>query len=125
MILDLSSKITLERIPQRYYRPADALEAVRQSRFEKLRTDIFDDEVEGAVNVAQEIAALIRSKQKENDNCVLALPGGSSPMGVYAELVRMHKEEGLSFKMCMFLTYRTFILWMTLIIQMHLCFVKT
>ncbi len=98
MILDLSSKITLERIPQRYYRPADALEAVRQSRFEKLRTDIFDDEVEGAVNVAQEIATLIRSKQKENDSCVLALPGGSSPMGVYAELVRMHKEEGLSFK---------------------------
>lgn len=98
MILDLSSKITLERIPQRYYRPADALEAVRQSRFEKLRTDIFDDEVEGSVNVAQEIATLIRSKQKENDSCVLALPGGSSPMGVYAELVRMHKEEGLSFK---------------------------
>ncbi len=97
MILDLSSKITLERIPQRYYRPTDTLDAIRQARFEKLRTDIFENEVEGAVSVANEIAALIRSKQKENDTCVLGLPGGASPLEIYNELVRMHKEEGLSF----------------------------
>lgn len=97
MILDLSSKITLERIPQRYYRPTDTLDAIRQARFEKLRTDIFENEVEGAVSVANEIAALIHSKQKENDTCVLGLPGGASPLEIYNELVRMHKEEGLSF----------------------------
>lgn len=34
MIFDLSSKITLERIPIRYYRTADPVEAIRQTRFE-------------------------------------------------------------------------------------------
>lgn len=29
---------------------------------------------------------------------MLALPGGNSPRNVYAELIRMHKEEGLSFR---------------------------
>lgn len=98
MIFDLSSKITLERIPKRYYRPADALEATRQSRFEKLRTDIYETDEEGSKVVAQEIAELIRTKEKENDNCVLGLSGGSSPLRVYQELVRLHKKEGFSFK---------------------------
>lgn len=98
MIFDLSSKITLERIPKQYYRPADALEATRQSRFEKLRTDIYETDEEGSKVVAWEIAELIRTKEKENDNCVLGLSGGSSPLRVYQELVRLHKKEGFSFK---------------------------
>ncbi len=98
MIFDLSSKITLERIPKRYYRPENALEATRQSRFEKLRTDIYETDEEGSIAVAKEIAEIIRTKEKENDNCVLGLSGGSSPLRVYRHLVRMHKENGLSFK---------------------------
>ncbi len=98
MIFDLSSKITLERIPTSYYRPVDALEATRQTRYEKLRTDIYETDKKGAESVAEEIAALIRLKQSQNQSCLLGLPGGSSPLGVYAELVRMHKEESLSFK---------------------------
>ena len=39
----------------------------------------------------------IRKKQKENKKCILGLATGSSPISVYQELVRMHKEEGLSF----------------------------
>ena len=98
MILDLSSKITLERIPEKYFRPSDPLEATRQSRYEKLRTDIYENEKEGAMSVAKEIAALIRTKEEQKKPCVLALPGGSSPLKVYADLVQMHKKEGLSFK---------------------------
>lgn len=98
MIFDLSSKITLERIPTSYYRPADALEATRQTRYEKLRTDIYETDKKGAESVAEEIAALIRLKQSQNQACVLGLPGGSSPLSTYAELVRMHNEESLSFK---------------------------
>ena len=98
MIFDLSSKITLERIPTRYYRPTDALEATRQSRYEKLRTDIYETENEGSKAAAEEIAALILAKEKLNQACVLGIPGGSSPMKVFSELVRMHKENGLSFK---------------------------
>lgn len=98
MIFDLSSKITLERIPQRYYRPVDVLDATRQSRFEKLRTDIYETDEEGSKSVSKEIAEMIISKQKDNDVCILGLPGGSSPIRVYHELVRLHKEEGLSFR---------------------------
>ncbi|VBB45178.1 putative glucosamine-6-phosphate deaminase-like protein BT_0258 [uncultured Paludibacter sp.] len=98
MIFDLSSKITLERIPTRYFRPSDALEATRQTRYEKLRTDIYETEKKGALAAANEVAALIREKQKKNQSCVLGLPGGSSPLNLYAELVRLHTKEGLSFK---------------------------
>src|SRR5690606_4716884 len=48
--------------------------------------------------VATQIATLIRTRQQENAHCVLGLATGSTPTRVYAELVRMHKEEGLSFK---------------------------
>ncbi|HPT44069.1 MAG TPA: glucosamine-6-phosphate deaminase [Paludibacteraceae bacterium] len=98
MIFDLSSKITLERIPEKYFRSTDPLEATRQSRYEKLRTEIFETEKEGALAVAKEISALIRTKEEQNKPCVLAIPGGSSPLKVYADLVQMHKKEGLSFK---------------------------
>jgi len=97
MQYDLSSKITLERTPERYYRSNDMIESLRQTRYEKLRTKIFSDSNEGAKSVAQTIATLIREKEKEGERCVLGLSGGSSPLEVYDELVRMHHEEGLSF----------------------------
>lgn len=42
---------------------------------------------------AKHIARLVKSKP----NCVLGLATGSTPIGTYKELVRMHKEEGLDF----------------------------
>lgn len=66
--------------------------------YEKIPTRIFTDPKEASKSVAQEIAELIRKKQKEGKNCILGLATGSSPKTVYAELVRMHREEGLSFK---------------------------
>jgi len=97
MQYDLSSKITLERTPERYYRSNDMIESLRQTRYEKLRTKIYSDSHEGAKSIAQTVAALIRDKEKEGERCVLGLSGGSSPLEVYDELVRMHHEEGLSF----------------------------
>lgn len=98
MNLDLSSNITLERIPERYYRPVDTIDEIRQSRFEKISTKIFENQEEGSVIVAAEIAEIIRRKAKENKNAVFALPGGSSPLLIFKELVRLHKEGNLSFK---------------------------
>jgi glucosamine-6-phosphate deaminase len=66
--------------------------------YEKIPTRIFKDPKEASKSVAHEIAALIRQKQEEGKNCVLGLATGSSPKTVYAELIRMHREEGLSFK---------------------------
>lgn len=66
--------------------------------FEKIAVQIFPTAKKGSIEAAKEIAALIRSKQASNENCVLGLATGSTPIYLYAELVRMHQEEGLSFK---------------------------
>lgn len=98
MNLDLSSKITLERTPERYYRPSDALDEVRQSRYERINTEIFENKNEGSLLVANEIANLVKKRESEGKNCVLALPGGSSPLSVYTELVNIYKRDKFSFK---------------------------
>jgi len=69
-----------------------------EKRFENINTIVFEDSSSASKEIAKEIASLILSKQKDNQHCVLGLATGSSPKGLYAELVRMHKEEGLSFK---------------------------
>ncbi len=66
--------------------------------FEKIPVKIYPDLNQGSRYVAQQIAALIRDKQKNKQKCVLGLATGSTPKTLYAELVRMHKEEKLSFK---------------------------
>ncbi|AOW21464.1 glucosamine-6-phosphate deaminase [Urechidicola croceus] len=76
------------------HKPAGQFE---ETRFEKIHNIIFSDSKSGSLSVAEEIATLIKKKQSENKNCVLGLATGSSPIKVYEELVRMHKEEGLSF----------------------------
>ena len=68
------------------------------NRFEKISTEIFPNSEQGSKAIAREIAELIKSKQKELKPCVLGLDTGSTPKKVYAELIRLHKEEGLSFK---------------------------
>ncbi|MFO7847226.1 MAG: glucosamine-6-phosphate deaminase [Balneolaceae bacterium] len=70
----------------------------RLTYFEKIPTLIYEESSEASVAVANEIASLIRSRDKENKTAVLGLATGSTPVGVYDELVRLHKEEGLSFK---------------------------
>jgi glucosamine-6-phosphate deaminase len=69
-----------------------------EKRFENIGTVVFENSTAASQAVAQQIATLIRSKQENNESCVLGLATGSSPKGLYAELVRLHKEEGLSFK---------------------------
>ena len=66
--------------------------------FEKIAVQIFTDAKEGSAHAAKEIAKLIREKQSLNQICVLGLSTGGTPIILYEELVRLHKEEGLSFK---------------------------
>ncbi len=65
---------------------------------EKVPTTIFETSKDASKAVAKEIADHIRATQKKKTKCVLGLATGSTPTGVYAELVRLHKEEKLSFK---------------------------
>lgn len=66
--------------------------------FEKIETIIYPDAREASQVVAGEIANLIRARNQIGQNTVLGLATGSTPIRVYSELVRLHKEEGLSFR---------------------------
>jgi glucosamine-6-phosphate deaminase len=65
---------------------------------EKIPVQIFTTPKAGSVFVAQQIAAAIKACETEGRPCVLGLATGSTPISLYKELVRMHREEGLSFK---------------------------
>jgi glucosamine-6-phosphate deaminase len=65
---------------------------------EKIRTIVVDDHEEIALLVADRIAALIKERNATGAYAVLGLATGSTPIGVYREVVRKHKQEGLSFK---------------------------
>jgi len=68
------------------------------SSLEKIRTIVVDDHQHIARLVANRIATLITEKQAAGERTVLGLATGSTPIGVYRELIRMHREEGLSFE---------------------------
>ena len=65
---------------------------------ERIPVKIFADSNAGSVYVARVIADLIQQKNAAGQQCVIGLATGSTPKTLYAELVRMHNEEGLSFK---------------------------
>ncbi len=69
-----------------------------EQRFEKLHNVVFDSPLQASKIVALEIADLIKKKDSNGKKCILGLSTGSSPISVYKELVRLHKDEGLSFK---------------------------
>lgn len=65
---------------------------------ERIPTVVVDDHQALAIQVAQRIAGIIRARNAEGRVAVLGLATGSTPIGVYRELIRMHREEGLSFR---------------------------
>lgn len=95
--LNLSSQISLNQIPARYYRPTDNIERSVLTRFEKIPTEIYATSEEASRKVAEEIARVIRKKQADYRSCVLAFTGGNTPVELYRQLIHMYEEEGLSF----------------------------
>ena len=65
---------------------------------EKIPVKIFVSPKEGSKHVARIIADLIKEKNANGKKAVIGLATGSTPKSLYAELVRLHLEEGLSFK---------------------------
>ena len=73
--------------------------AYDQSIFkERIALDLYEHPKDGSRAVALEISELIKKKQSENKKCIIGLATGSSPISIYKELIRLHKEEKLSFK---------------------------
>jgi len=98
MKTNLSSKITLTKIPKRFYHPANAYEHSVLARFEKIPTYIYESIDEGSASVAHHIADEIRKSSRESRNFVLALPGGRSVRCVFNEWIKMYKKGELSFE---------------------------
>ena len=95
---NLSSEICFTHIPENLYRTDDVLELSRVSRMEKIPTAVFETAREGAHAVAQHIASCIREKQRSYQPFVLSVVSGRTMTDVFDELVRLHREEELSFR---------------------------
>ena len=65
---------------------------------EKISCHVFQHAGDASLYVANQIAELIRQRSELGEMCVLGLATGSTPVSVYNELVRLHQEEGLSFR---------------------------
>jgi len=74
------------------------LNLLEETRYEKLPVTVYSSQAAASLAVAARIAKLIKSKEAKGEKTVLGLATGVTPIGVYAELVRQHKKEGLSFK---------------------------
>jgi glucosamine-6-phosphate deaminase len=98
MRTNLSSQISLNRVSTKYYKPENAVERSVLTRFEKVPTDIYETVDEGVYHIANEIAGRIRDRQREGKFFVIGAGTGTSLRPLYAELVRKHKDEGLSFR---------------------------
>ena len=98
MRTNLSSQITLNRVSTKYYKPENAVERSVLTRFEKVLTDIYESVNEGVHHIANEIAGRIQDRQREGKFFVIGAGTGASLRPLYAELVRKHKDEGLSFR---------------------------
>ncbi|MDM1391406.1 glucosamine-6-phosphate deaminase [Myroides marinus] len=59
---------------------------------------VYTDKDVASAYVAERIAKIIKGKQSVGERAVIGLATGSTPKGVYKELVRLHKDEGLSFR---------------------------
>lgn len=68
--------------------------------FERIPVEIYPTIKEGSAAAARQIADLVNANNTAGKKTVLGLATGSTPKTLYAELVRLHKEEGVSFKNC-------------------------
>ncbi|MBD1430806.1 glucosamine-6-phosphate deaminase [Sphingobacterium litopenaei] len=74
------------------------LNLLEETRFEKVPVTVYPNQDVASIQVANRIASIIKEKQANGETAVLGLATGATPIKVYKELVRLHKEEGLSFK---------------------------
>ena len=74
------------------------LNLLEETRFEKVPVTVYPSQSDASIHVANRIASLIKEKQAKGEKAVLGLATGATPVKVYKELVRQHKEEGLSFQ---------------------------
>ena len=65
---------------------------------ERIPVTVYDQSGDASRSVAREIADLVQARAAAGQKTVLGLATGSTPVAVYDELIRLHREEGVSFK---------------------------
>src|SRR5262245_56457660 len=63
----------------------------------RIPTLVFPTSAQASRHVALMIESLIRQNNSAGRTTVLGLPTGSTPVSLYRELIRLHKEAGLDF----------------------------
>src|SRR5438445_366337 len=63
----------------------------------KTPTLVFPSNTQASRHLALMIESLIRQNNSAGRPTVLGLPTGSTPVGLYRELIRLHKDAGLDF----------------------------
>ncbi len=74
----------------------NSFETIR--RYEKIPTEVYANADDAVVKIARDIADMIQAKALQGKPFILGVATGSTPIALYEELVRLHQEEGVSFK---------------------------
>ena len=75
---------------------AEPMDIIR--RYERINTNVFETEDDGVKYVAQKIVAAIKAKEATGEKFVLGVTSGSSPMGIFSELVDLFRAGEVSFR---------------------------
>ena len=94
---NLSSHIALTHVPENLYKPRNSFEESALTRFEKIPTDIYATAEDASVVAARWIATDIKAKESDGKPYSFAISSGNSPVLVLKELIKLHREENLSF----------------------------
>src|SRR5690606_34648015 len=74
------------------------MKTIQNTRYKGTAVSVYENKHEASVAVARQIADLMNVRKAAGEKAILGLATGSTPIEVYSELIRMHKEEGLSFQ---------------------------
>jgi glucosamine-6-phosphate deaminase len=70
--------------------------ALECARVGSIGIEVYEDRVAACRAVAKDLAERIRARAAEGRSLVVGLATGSTPIPLYEELVRLHRDEGLS-----------------------------
>lgn len=102
MRTNLTSLINLNKVSTKFYKPENDYERALLTRYERVQTQIVENQKEGAKQIADDIVERLKKKQKRNKKFVLTMPCGSAMREICDELVCRHKDGNISFSNLVF-----------------------
>lgn len=78
--------------------PTTSVHRSEAEQFERIKTVVYTSASKACAELAREIVDLIQIRRREGKRTVLGLATGSTPVGLYRELIRLHREEQVSFR---------------------------